>query len=54
MNIDTKRPKVTVGSKVPREVRVALEKLAKRDGLKLSPYVERVLLQHVREQVSAA
>lgn len=50
MRIDTKKPKVSVGCKVPKEVKAALERLAQQDGLKLSPYVERFLLQHVRER----
>jgi hypothetical protein len=47
-------PKVNVGIKVSPEIREALEKFASDEHTKLAPYVERVLVRHVRTRTKRA
>jgi len=48
MQIDPKKPKPPISLRVPSEVRTRLERLAKKRGLRLGPYVARILEEHVR------
>lgn len=50
MKVNTSKPKVTVGIRVYGEVEAELKRLAREAGLKPSPYIERVLVEHVRQQ----